>query len=221
MDALLAAALDAAGEGRQARIAVVPTAAARHRPELAGGHGVRAFEAAARRARVAVTVEAVMVVDEASARDADLAALLGAADLVHLPGGDPDLIPTLLPGTPASAAILRAHAAGACLAGASAGAMAMCSRLWTSGGAMDGLGVLPGCAVLPHFSPSRVGAWRSTVDPRGELAWIGLEEQTLVIGSLGGSWRVAGAGRAYLVPPGQDAPTVDAGPGDPFPFPAR
>jgi cyanophycinase len=226
MDALLGAALEAAavraspaaGGARPSRIAIVPTAAARHRPEVAAGHGVRAFESAARRAGTGVTVEPAMVVDEASAHDADLAARLEGADLVHLPGGDPDLIPTVLAGTPAWAAILRAYAAGACVAGASAGAMALCERLWTSRGAMDGLAVVPGIAVLPHFAPGRVRGWRSTVDPGARLAWIGLEEQTLVVGRPGGSWRVAGAGRAYLLPPGSDEPTIAAAPGEPFPI---
>src|SRR5436309_1129255 len=43
MDALVAAAAEAAGDRRPARIAIVPTAAARQRPELAAAHGVRAF----------------------------------------------------------------------------------------------------------------------------------------------------------------------------------
>jgi len=218
MDALVAAAADAAGHAREARIAVVPTAAARQRPEVAAGHGVRAFEAAGRRTRVGVVVEPVMVVDGASARDDDLASRLEAADLVYLPGGDPDLIPSLLAGTPAWAAILRAHAAGACLAGVSAGAMALCARLWTSRGAMDGLGVVARAAVLPHFAPGRVREWRSIVDPDGTLAWIGLEERTMVIGRPGESWRVEGAGRAYLLPPGADVASVTATSGDGFPL---
>ena len=59
MDALLAAAVDAAareGAGTVPRIVIVPTAAARQRPELAASHGERAFAAAASRARVTVEI---------------------------------------------------------------------------------------------------------------------------------------------------------------------
>ncbi len=218
MDALLAAALASSGGTRPVRIVVVPTATARHRPELAASHGVRAFEAAAARAVADAVVRPVMVVDEASAEDPALAAELEAADLVYLPGGDPDLIPAVLAGSRAWAAIARAHDGGACLGGASAGAMALCARLWTPRGPMDGLGVVPGAAVLPHFAPGRVRGWRSTVDPTRELTWVGLEERTLVIGRPGGTWRVAGAGRAYLIPPRAAEPAADASHGEPFPL---
>jgi hypothetical protein len=51
------------------------------------------------------------------------------------------------------------------------------------------------------------------VDPEGRLAWLGLAEQTLVIGSATAGWHVAGAGRAHLFPPGGDEAT-SAGPGE-------
>ena len=193
---------------------LVPTAVARHRPELAAAHGTRAFEAAAARAGRAVEVRVAMVVDGASATDDATATVLSHADLIHLPGGDPDVIPSVLPGTPAWAACLRAYAEGACLAGASAGAMALAARLWTPRGPMDGLGLVPGIAVLPHFQRDRLGAWRSIVDPDGTLAWLGLAEQTLVIGSPAGGWRVAGAGRAHVFAPGTDREASSAGPGE-------
>jgi cyanophycinase len=219
MDALLGAAVESAGDGRPARIVVVPTAAARQRPELAARHGVRAFEAAAARVGATAAVEAALVIDEGPAADEELASTLERADLVYFPGGDPDLIPSLLPGTVAWSAISRAHAGGACVAGASAGAMALGERLWTARGAMTGLGVVPGSAVMPHFTPGRLQGWRSTVDPGRTLAWIGLEERTLVIGGGGGTWRVAGAGRAFLVLPRADAPSVTAAHGGSFPMP--
>jgi cyanophycinase len=218
MDALVAAAAAAAG-GRAARVVVVPTAVARHRPELSASEGLRAFEAAARRAGAPLEVEAAMVLDDRSAADDSIAATLETADLVYFPGGDPDVIATVLAGSRAWSAALQAYARGACLAGASAGAMVLCERLWTARGPMDGLGVVLGAAVLPHFAPGRARGWRSAVDPDGALAWIGLEERTLVIGRPGGGdWRVAGAGRAWLLPAGADEPTASAGNGEPFPF---
>ncbi len=220
MDALVVAAVDAAGGGRPARGVVVPSAVARHRPELTVREAVRGFAAAAARAGVNVTADAAMVVDAASAASEEIAGTLERADLVYLPGGDPDVLPTVMAGSRAWSAVARAHSAGACLAGASAGAMALCERLWTAGGPMDGLGVVPGVAVLPHFAPGRSRGWRSTVDPDGRLAWVGLEERTMIIGRPGGDWRVVGTGRAWLLPPGADEPSLSAGHGEPFPLAA-
>ncbi len=223
MDALLAAALEAAGREKP-RVVIVPTAVARHRPDLAFAHGERAFRAAAARARVEVRVWAASLLRRADAEIPGAAMLeeLAGAHLVHLPGGDPDLIPGVLRGTAGWAAILRAHAAGACVAGASAGAMALGERLWTPSGPVDGLRLVPGIAVLPHYAPGRLDAWRATVDvsgtggpqETGALAWLGLDEQTLVIGRPGGSWTVAGRGRAHLAPAGVSAVMRSAGAGE-------
>lgn len=213
MDALVAAGAAArvtAGDPGPIRVVLVPTAAARHRPDLAAATGRRAFEAAGARAKIAVEVGVAGVLDGRSAADPGNVTRLETAHVVHLPGGDPDLLPAVLRRTPAWAAILRAYAAGACVAGASAGAMALAERLWTADGPVDGLGLVPGIAVLPHFDPRRAAAWRSIVDPDGRLVWLGLDERTLVIGRPGGTWTVAGEGRAYVFDPGADAQAISA-----------
>lgn len=221
MDALLAAAVEAAGRRGPARIVIVPTAAARQRPELAASHGMAAFSEAAGRAGARVEVAVAMVADAASADDPAVANRLGAADLVHLPGGDPDLIPALLPGSRAWAAILGAHARGAVVAGASAGAMALAECCWTPSGPVAGLGLVPGHAVVPHFVAARLVAWRRAFHGPAGLdeprAWLGLDERTLVIGRPGPGgvdWRVVGPGRAHLVPAGAAQPVASAGDGE-------
>ncbi len=204
---------EAAGDD-PVRVVLVPTAVARHRPDLAVAHGRSAFEAAAARLGIRLRVDTAPVLDRASATDPGHTALLDRADLVHLPGGDPDLIPAVLRDTPAWAAILRAFERGACIAGASAGAMALAERLWTPDGPAAGLGLVPGVAVLPHFDPGRMAGWRAVVDPDNLLAWIGLDERTLVIGPPGGPWTVHGAGRAHLFAPGAGEPARSAADGD-------
>ena len=217
MDALVAAgaaARAAAGDLGPLRVVLVPTAAARQRPDLAAAAGRRAFDAAGARAGLAVDVEVAGVLDDRSAADPANVARLEAARVIHLPGGDPDLLPAVLHGTPAWAAILRAHAAGACVAGASAGAMALAERLWTPDGPVDGLGLVPGIAVLPHFDPGGATTWRGVVDPSGRLAWLGLDERTLIIGRPGETWTVAGAGRAHVIHAGAATPAISAGAGE-------
>ena len=99
--------------------------------------------------------------NRATAADADFAAELAAADVIHFPGGDPDLIPTLMPGAAAWAAITEAHLAGAVLAGASAGAMALGPWTWTPGGGMGGLHLVQGYVVVPH---AHEATWSATIE---------------------------------------------------------
>jgi cyanophycinase-like exopeptidase len=222
MDALVAAGMrarTAGGEAGPVRVVLVPTAAARQRPDLAAATGRRAFEAAGARAGVAIDVQVASVLDDRSAADPANVARLEAAHMIHLPGGDPDLLPTILRGTTAWTAILRAYAAGACVAGASAGAMALAERLWTRDGPMEGLELVPGIAVLPHFDPERATAWRKMVDPNGRLVWLGLDERTLVIGRPGDTWTAAGAGRAHVIPPSATASTLSVGAGEALSLP--
>jgi cyanophycinase len=208
LDAMLAAAPRTA-DGI-VRVAVVPTAAARGRPELAAAHGVTAFQVAAGQAGITVRAEAVMVTDGPSAADPAFVATLAAADLIHLPGGDPDRIPAVLPGTAAWRAIQNAHERGAVLAGASAGAMALAAWCWTPEGVVPGLGLVPGLLVVPHAdatSWSRVAARFGDERPAGVGA-LGLAERTAVLRQEDGSWLVVGQGEARWAPAGTDQPHV-------------
>ena len=118
-----------------------------------------------------------------TAADPALAGWLAAADVIHFPGGDPDLIPTVMLGIGGLGRDHAAHAGGAVLAGASAGAMAFGSWTWTPGGGMAGLKVVRGLVVVPHArghlgddgrAVRRVGARRAS-------ARSGLAEMTGVI----------------------------------------
>jgi len=217
LGALLKLAADRRGVERAIRVAIVPTAAARGRPDLAAAHGVDAFARVAEAAGLAVEAEEIRVVDAASAADPELAARLADADIIHFPGGDPDIIPSLMLGTATWAAITRAHAGGAVLAGASAGAMAFGSWTWTHGGGLAGLKVVRGLVVVPH---ARASTWDATAErfaawaPPG-LGALGLAEQTGVIeepstpGNETIAWRVVGPGEArWLAHPGSGETVV-------------
>ena len=68
MDALVVAALDAAkleGADVVPRIVIVPTAAARQRPETAAAHGERSFAAAADRAGIEIDIGVARVLSRA------------------------------------------------------------------------------------------------------------------------------------------------------------
>jgi cyanophycinase-like exopeptidase len=181
-------------------VGLVPTAAARGRPDLAAAHGIAAFGRAARAAGTDAVATAINVVDASSAADPHHVAALAAADVIHLPGGDPDLVPAVMRGSPAWGAIEEALAAGAVLAGASAGAMALATWTWTAQGGVAGLGIVPGLAVVPHADRDQ---WASALERFGRwapagLGLVGLAERTGAIAEDVGAdpirWRVVGPG---------------------------
>ncbi|HET7703039.1 MAG TPA: Type 1 glutamine amidotransferase-like domain-containing protein [Candidatus Limnocylindrales bacterium] len=232
LDALLAAARDAArrraaagepgdvvGHASKApvaevRVVILPTAAARGRPERAAEMGRVAFAERAAAIGEACVIEVAHVVDEASAQDPDHAERLRSADLIHLPGGDPDVIPTILCDSPALAALETAWRRGAVVAGASAGAMALAEWTWTPKGGNRALGLVRGLAVVPHYDDIRRTAWQQALDDLapGGIGYLGLDEQTGVISEPGAggvrSWRVAGPGAAWWFTRGSDEPLV-------------
>jgi cyanophycinase-like exopeptidase len=218
LEALLELAAGHADGDRAVRIAVVPTAASRWDPEESGAHGVAAFGRVAAVCGLAVAAAAVMILDAASAADPDLAAPLAEADLIYFPGGDPDVIVTVMPGTLAWAAIQRAHRGGAILGGASAGAMALAPWTWTPDGGAPGLDVVAGLAVRPHADAA---TWEAVVDRFGAgapsgLGVLGIPERTAAISDDVTAdpitWRVVGEGEVRWRAV-RGGPTIVSGPG--------
>lgn len=210
------------------RIAIVPTAAARQRPDLAARHGVDAFARVAAEAGISARPEAVPVVDATSAASGTLAGLLAGADLVHLPGGDPGRLLAILDGSTAWRAILAAVARGAVLAGASAGAMVLAEWTWTPGGWRRGLGLVRGVVVVPHAERVARTGWAGTFGGRVPAAAepierLGLDERTGVLSEVGADggcrWRVIGTGSAHWSPDAQ-VPPVHATAGELLLLPA-
>ena len=212
LDALLRASAEAAAaRGRAApmRIVVVPTAAARGRPDLAAAHGVEAFRRRAEATGIEVVLDVARVVDAATADDTALAEAIDDADLVYFPGGDPDLIPAIVAGSAAGHALRAAYEDGAVVGGASAGAMALAEWTWTPAGGVRGLGFVGGLAVFPHYDPAVRKRWQRNlagVAP-SDVGYLGLDERTGVI-SEGAGWVVAGEGAAHWFAPGADEPVV-------------
>jgi len=222
LDALIVAARGAArarqnggiSEGAAVRIVILPTAAARGRPDRAAAHGIVALNGRADPHDRPIRVDVATIVDAATAGDPANVELLESADLIHLPGGDPDLIPLILSGTPALTAILAARERGAVVAGASAGGMALAEWSWTPAGGVRGLGFVAGLAVVPHYDDVRRTAWQEALDrlAPGGIGYLGLDERTGAISdgdSPGGRrWHIAGPGAAYWFPRGARRPTI-------------
>jgi len=226
VSAMLALAATRVGPERSIRIAVVPTATARWSPERSAAHGVAAFTRVAKLDGLLVEAEGVTIVDVSTAADPVLADRLAAADIVAFPGGDPDVIVSVVPGTRAWKAIESARNSGAVLFGASAGAMAFAEWTWTPRGGVDGLGIVPGVIVVPHADAS---SWDSTVERFGAsapsgLGALGLAERTAVVTDDPTTdpvrWRVVGEGEVRRLPTRGGATGVFRS-GDRFETPGR
>ena len=178
-----------AAGGADARVIVVPTAAAREYPEMAARNGVQWFK------QIGAQAAAAMVVDQRSANDSAIVATIESASLIYLPGGDPVLLVETLRDSQAWRAIVKAHERGVVIGGASAGAMALGTRLWNphTGDLIDGLGLIP-VVTLPHFGAERIDrarALRQQLDRAARL--FGIAERMSAIWD-GSRWNVWGPG---------------------------
>ncbi len=140
--------------------------------------------------RLEVEPVVVDVRDRHDANDPALAALVEGAGLVYLSGGSPQFLAQTLRGTAVWAAIQDAWAAGAALAGCSAGAMAFTGwvpAMRDLGRHPDpGLGLLPHLRVIPHFD--RMLGWvpdiltRALLRPPEGVVVLGIDEETALVG---------------------------------------
>ena len=190
-------------EGRPPRYVQIPTAAA---PEGAERLQYWLDLGAAQAERLGVEQVPVVIRDRDEAGSADLAALIDAAGLIYLSGGNPQFLARTLRGTRVWAGIEAAWRSGAALAGCSAGAMILAGRhfdfrirrmlfplRW-----QDSLALVPKATVIPHYDawPEALSAAFVLQSPR-DLVTLGIDEDTAAVGR-DGSWQVQGAGRVTV-----------------------
>ena len=156
--------------------------------------------------RLGVEQVVVPVVDRVSADDPELAARVHGAGLVYLSGGNPPFLARTLRGTAVWAAIDAAWRAGAALAGCSAGAMALTSRVPDIRHPLrdpeEGLGVVPRMSVLPHFDRF-AGRLPDTVlkhlsHPPPGIVSVGIDEDTALLGGPD-EWEVVGRQSVWVL----------------------
>lgn len=197
------AALLAATGRRRPRVVILPTASWPDGEEVFrrwASMGAEHFTA------LGAEVEPVLVRDRFDAEDEAHVQAIGEADLIYLSGGKPGHLTGTLVGSPVGEAILAANRRGATLAGCSAGAMTLADRHWDFRRRRlfwpvrwrDGLGLVPGATVIPHYDafPEPMAAMLVLQAPRG-IATLGIDEETALVGR-DGSWQVEGSGRVTV-----------------------
>jgi cyanophycinase len=193
-DRLLAAA---AGPGPAF---VVPTAAARQKPDQSVAHAKAWFH------KLGVELEELPVLKPADARSAVLADRARAGGLFYLVGGDPGWVAEVLRGSLVWAAMFEAWRHGAALAGSSAGAMALCSHTlvrakWpnhVNRRPAAGLGLVAKTAVLPHFDTFGHKWIESAQATAPDLCLLGVDERSAAVWD-GSSWLAAGPGVVTVI----------------------
>jgi cyanophycinase len=176
---------------------VLPTAAARQRPELAVATARAWF------ASLGHQVEELPVLTRFDALSPRLAGLARQGRFFYLVGGDPGLVTQTLDGSYVYLAMVDAWREGAALAGSSAGAMALgqwtpVREQWPRSDRRrlaPALALVPGVVVVPHYEASGQ-RWRIELPPDAIL--LGLDERTAAFWG-GREWRVSGPGRVSLV----------------------
>jgi len=176
---------------------VVATAAAGQRPDLAVRHARDWFGG------LGLDAEELPATSRELADSSEVAEMASGGSFFYLVGGDPSLVPRILAGSKVWDAIVDAWRKGAALAGSSAGAMALCEWVLLSGGRgrlwSAGLGLVPGCAVVPHYDTFG-GGWVEQVAasaPEG-ASLLGIDERTAVVWHEG-KWTVLGDGDVRVI----------------------
>jgi cyanophycinase len=178
-----------AAGGADAHVVIVPTVAGIDYPEAAARNGMAWFK------KLGARVDAAMAVDQKSANDPSVVAIIESATMLYLPGGDPVFLVNALRGSKTWDAMKRVHASGVVIGGASAGAMALGSKMWNphNGSLIDGLDLIQ-IVTLPHFragSSNRAKELRAQLDRSTRL--FGIAERTSAIFD-GSSWIAYGPG---------------------------
>jgi cyanophycinase len=132
--------------------------------------------------------------------------VLEGAGLIYLSGGNPAFLASTLADTLLWRAIERSWRAGASLAGCSAGAMALCGHvpvLRGNGGVVTGFNVVPQCRVIPHYDVFRDRypqmMRESLAGLEADTTVVGIDEETALVGRVGGEWTVAGRGTVSIL----------------------
>lgn len=174
-----------------ARVVCLPTAAGTEGPERIdywSTLGVDHFRG------LGVNVEAVPVIDQATANNEALAKTISAANFVYLSGGKPDYLYHTLRGSLAWHAILSVVARAGVLAGCSAGAMIMGEKFFGFPGWKAAFSFLPGVTIIPHYDEIPQLMLKS-IRPiiNKDLTIVGVERNTALV-KEGERYEVVGSG---------------------------
>lgn len=199
-------AIELAG-GPGAPVRIIPTAAAPdNNHQRAGRNGVNWFKSLG-----AANVESLPLIDKASAHDLHIASELRQSRLIYMLGGFPGHLGETLKDSAAWEAMLEAYAAGAVIAGSSAGAMVLCQYYSDpyQKKLSEGLNLLPNTCVLPHHNTFGKNWAQQLAANLPGVVLLGIDERTGMLDDRPGArktaWRVYGQGAVTIYQDGKPA----------------
>ncbi len=148
------------------------------------------------------------IFDRDAAHNPDFVAKIRDSALVYMSGGDPHYLANTLRGTPVLDAIVENWNSGGSLAGCSAGAMVMTSKIpnfrISRSAPTEGFNLLPDIRVIPHFN--KFFKWipdsaaKVLLDTPGDSVLVGIDELTAMVRRSGQSqWRVFGEAKVHIL----------------------
>lgn len=187
--------------GRKPRVVCLPTAAGQEGDGSINrwsNMGVAHFQ------QLGADVNALRIIDRESAEDPQWESFLENADLIYFSGGDPGYLYQTMNGSRAWSAAQRAWERGAIYAGCSAGAMILANQIprFRISGTVEGFGIVPAKYIVPHFDAIPALFRPLAMALMGQLKngdrMVGVDEDTALIGTLGGEWQVMGRSKAHI-----------------------
>lgn len=184
------------GVYRPCRVAILPTAAAPYRPEIAMSHAIRHF------ATLGAEPRPVMVLTRSDAENHFLAEPLSGVDVIYLAGGDPWYLLNTLASTPVWDMIMEQYALGRMVVGSGAGAMVLGDIMphhdqpeWKPAlGLASGMGIITNLAERRHDEVEAL--WGAL--PQG-YTMLSIDPETgMVVDRERKTADVVGAGRVML-----------------------
>ena len=177
-----------------AKVVVIPTAAVTG-PAKAANDGVTHF------AKLGGDSSQLMILEREQADDPEFVQPSREAHVVYFTGGSPDHLLATVRGSRLLEALVESMNDGMVLAGSSAGAMVMGSmmRRPRAGGWVEGLGLVPNTAVMPHHEnrdPAETSRELQEQGPAG-LTVLGIDARSGCLGSPG-AWRAVGSGKVTV-----------------------
>ena len=149
-------------------------------------------------------VTALPIIDKDSANDEQYLSTLENANFIYFSGGNPQHLYETMNGSRAWAAMQKAWSNGAIYAGCSAGAMILSKRIpsFRLAGTNAGFGIVPAQFIIPHFDAIPVMFKPLTFALKSQLKkderMLGIDENTALIGRLGGEWKVMGHSQVHV-----------------------
>ncbi|HNQ95142.1 MAG TPA: Type 1 glutamine amidotransferase-like domain-containing protein [Anaerolineales bacterium] len=189
------------------RVVCLPTAAGQEGDDSVNRWsrmGVEHFQ------KLGADVQALRIIDKESANDSQFDSSLENADFIYFSGGNPMYLFQTMQGSRAWASMQKAWSRGAVYAGCSAGAMILSKRVpsFRLAQNVEGFGVIPAQFILPHFDAMplvfkpMIFALRKQLK-KGEQM-LGVDENTALVGRVGGEWKVMGQGTVHLITRDED-----------------